>query len=155
MIKHTICVAALLLFSVSAQALPISMRTKVSCLPDYYRFCRDWPQEELRRCFQMNVMRVHSVCINALIDEGLITKNEVDEMKKQAMAMQNAKPVIKSSNPPPINPNPTIEQIKSIEKKVAKKIEKPKVAAVTPAPVPAPKKPNAEFESWKKQNMFN
>lgn len=156
MFKHIIfCVAASLLFSVSAQALPISMRTKVSCLPDYYRFCKDWPQEELRRCFQMNVMRVHSVCINALIDEGLITKNEVDEMKKQAMAMQNAKPIIKSSMPPPVNPNPTIEDVKKNSMTPAKVIKTNKNLKKDKIKPTAPKKvPDPNFERWKKQNGF-
>jgi hypothetical protein len=155
MFKHTISLVALFLFSTSVQALPISMRTKVSCLPDYYRFCSDWPQEELRRCFQINVLRVHSICINALIDEHLISKSEVDEMKKQALALQTAKPVVKSTMPPPINPNPTVEDIRKNSKppeKIAKTNKETKKEKTKPS---APKKvPDPNFERWKKQNGF-
>lgn len=157
MLKKTVISWVLLCLSaVSSQALPISMRTKVSCLSDYYRFCNDWPQEELRRCFQMNVLKVSNICISALVDEGLVSKTEVDNMKKQALALQTAKPIIKSTMPPPINPNPTIEEIKKRQtvamvpvKNETKKKEEPKAK---PAPIP---KKSGEFDRWKRQNGFN
>lgn len=155
MFKHTIgVIVALFLLSTTAHALPISMRTKVSCLPDYYRLCNGWPQEELRRCFQMNVLRVHSICISALVDEGLITKGEVEDMKKQALALQNAKPIVKSSMPPPINPNPTIEEIRKNSKPPMKEIKKEKKEKIKPQNAPSKKVPDPNFEKWKKQNGF-
>ena len=151
MLKRTICVvASFFLFASAAQSLPISMRTKVSCLADYYRFCNDWPQEELRRCFQMNVLRVSNICISALVDEGLVSKNEVETMKKQAIALQTAKPIVKSTMPPPINPNPTLDEIKKKTGPVlVKKKEEPKAK-----PVQVTKK-SSDFDKWKKQNGFN
>lgn len=163
MFKRLVCVIVSLFFSATiAQSLPISVRTKVSCMTDYYRFCHGWPQDELRKCFQMNVLRVSVTCTEALVDEGLISKVEVDTMKRQAIAMMNAKPLVKSISSPPINPNPTIEEIKnpSITKKVvnAKKVndqrslKKPTKNTKT---VPVPKKvPDVTFERWKKQNGF-
>ena len=158
MFNRIVCAAVTLFFSATVvQSLPISVRTKVSCMTDYYRFCHGWPQDELRKCFQMNVLRVSVTCTEALVDEGLISKVEIDTMKRQAIAMMNAKPVIKSISSPPINPNPTIEEIRnpSTTKKVAntKKVKKPAKNTKT---VPVPKKaPDPNFERWKKQNGFS
>jgi len=155
MFQRMICVVgSFFLFASAAQSLPISMRTKVSCLTDYYRFCNDWPQEELRRCFQMNVLRVSNICITALVDEGLVTKNEVENMKKQALALQTAKPVVKSTMPPPINPNPTLEEIKKKTGPVLVKKEIKKKEESKAKPVQVVKKSN-DFDRWKKQNGFN
>lgn len=157
MLKYTFGVVAMVFaLSTATQAAPISMRTKVSCLPDYYRFCNGWPQEELRRCFQMNVLRVHNVCIDSFIDEGLVTKAEVDGMKTQALAMLNTKPIVKSTMPPPINPNPTLEEIRNKSKPPEKGVSKKEVikAKVVQPSVPAKGKSNPEFERWKRQNGF-
>jgi hypothetical protein len=102
----------------------------------------------------MNVLRVSNICITALVDEGLVTKNEVENMKKQALALQTAKPVVKSTMPPPINPNLTLEENKKktgpvLVKKEIKKKEEPKAK-----PVQVVKKSN-DFDRWKKQNGFN
>jgi hypothetical protein len=154
MLKHIICVVVSLFFAniTNAESLPISTRTKTSCISDYYRFCQHWPHDELRKCFQMNVLRVSVTCTEALIDEGLISKVEVDTMKRQTIAMMNAKPLVKSISSPPINPNPTIEEIKnpSTIKKVndKKSLKKPTKNTKTTKPI------DATFERWKKQNGF-
>ena len=168
MFKHIICVAVSLFFAstTNAQSLHISTRTKTSCISDYYRFCQHWPHDELRKCFQMNVLRVSDACTEALIDEGLITKTEVDTMKKQVIAMTNAKPLVKSISSPPINPNPTVEttigvlEIKnpSIKKVVnTKKVNNQRsLKKHTKNTKTTPKKvPDATFERWKKQNGFS
>ena len=159
MFKHIFCVmGSLFLLTTSAQSLPISVRTKVSCITDYYRFCNGWPNDELRKCFQINVLRVSNVCVGALVDEGLISKKEVDDMKRQAIAIQNAKPIVRTSMPPPINPNPTVaditkksNQVKPVAKnKTVKKQPKPAAQPVKPVP----KKVSPDFEIWKKKNGF-
>jgi len=165
MFKHIICVVVSLFFAniTNAESLPISTRTKTSCISDYYRFCQHWPHDELRKCFQMNVLRVSVTCTEALIDEGLISKVEVDTMKRQAIAMMNAKPLVKSISSPPINPNPTVEEIKNTvvinTKKVNDKrnLKKPTKNTKTTKPIPAAsakKVSDATFERWKKQNGF-
>ena len=157
MLNRIVCAAVTLFLSVTiAQSLPISTRTKVSCMTDYYRFCQGWPNDELRKCFQMNVLRVSVTCTEALVDEGLISKVEVDTMKRQAIAMMNAKPIIKSVSSPPINPNPTVEDIKNSAKKVVvnkKTTSKKKTKPTTVASVPK-KAPDPNFERWKRQNGF-
>ena len=80
--------------------------------------------------------------------------------------MTNAKPLVKSISSPPINPNPTVEEIKnpSIKKVVNTKkvndrrsLKKPtKNTKTTPKKVPNDNRSlDATFERWKKQNGFS
>lgn len=69
-------------------SLPISTRTKVSCMLDYYRYCENWPKDDLRKCFQKNVFNVSDSCVESLIDDYLITRKEVEDMKKMTSGSQ-------------------------------------------------------------------
>lgn len=70
----------------SAEA--VGFMTQLSCASDYYAYCSKHPvgSKELRQCMNANGPKLSKSCINALIADGEISKEEVARRRDQVMA---------------------------------------------------------------------
>lgn len=79
-------------FAVLAAPVPsagaVGFMTQLSCASDYYAYCSNHEvgSPGLRKCMNDNGPRLSSSCINALISDGEITKEEVMRRREQYLA---------------------------------------------------------------------
>lgn len=68
-----------LLVASTTMASAVSVSTKLACRADYRSFCsmHTIGSNELRQCMNTNGPRLTAKCINALVAEGEISKEEV------------------------------------------------------------------------------
>jgi hypothetical protein len=77
--RRTLLPAALILFASSLAANAVGFKTQISCAGDYYAFCSSFPvgSPAVRKCMSDNGPKLSKSCINALIADGEISKEEV------------------------------------------------------------------------------
>lgn len=75
----------------SAEA--VGFMTQLSCASDYYAYCSKHQvgSPGLRKCMNDNGPRLSNSCINALISDGEITKEEVARRREQVLAARRQK----------------------------------------------------------------
>lgn len=136
-----ILVLILCLFSIKAYALGI--RSTANCGPDYFKYCSQYPvgSNEVRDCFKRNGHNLSSACVDALLAEGEVTKEEVDgerekikeeEQKKQEQAAPNPTP-----QPEPIKSEPTPKVNQEPEKVITKTEVPPEESKVVKSSTPS------------------
>lgn len=108
-----------LLFTTNAYALGI--RSTANCGVDYFRYCSQYAigSDEVRECFRGNRKNLSSYCIDALIADGEITKEDIEKAKEE-----DAKPI----------EQPKVEEIKPIDE-IAKPVEEVKPVEEITKPV--------------------
>lgn len=140
-----------LIFTTNAYALGI--RSIANCGVDYFKFCSQYPvgSDEVRECFRMNGHSLSDICVDALLADGEVTKEEVDgerdKIKEEVKPVEEpvkpkeeeitiAKPETKPEFPIIISEEPKVvkktepEKVKSsilqyIAKRVAAKLKEP------------------------------
>lgn len=89
--KFLLASAALLVVPTGAGA--VGFKTQFSCASDYYSYCSEHSvgSPGLRKCMRANGPRLSSACINALIEDGEVSRAEVEREKAKLVAAK-AKP---------------------------------------------------------------
>lgn len=66
----------------------VGFMTQLSCASDYYAYCSKHAvgSPGVRKCMNENGARLSTACINALISDGEISKEEVQRRREQALA---------------------------------------------------------------------
>lgn len=84
-------------FAVFAAPVPsadaVGFMTQLSCASDYYAYCskHEVGSPGLRKCMNDNGPRLSSSCINALISDGEVSKEEVARRREQYLASKSPK----------------------------------------------------------------
>lgn len=135
-----------LLLTTNAYALGI--RSTTNCGVDYFKYCSQYAigSDEVRECFRRNGHNLSSYCVDALLADGEVTKEEVDgEREKLKQKQEEVKPVEEPVKPKEeipiatpetkfepiiIGEKPEPEKVKSsilqyIAKRVAAKLKEP------------------------------
>lgn len=104
--------------------------TQLSCASDYYAYCskHEVGSPGLRKCMNDNGPRLSNSCINALISDGEITKEEVARRREQVLAAKRQ----------PVAP-PQAVVAADAAKADALKAKAARVADASKAPVAKPK----------------
>lgn len=119
--------------SVCANAVGFS--TQLNCASDYYAYCSKYSvgSPELRRCMRANGPKLSRACINALIADGEISKEEVAQQKAK-FAAAKAKPKLADFKKSDMDPKGQTKTAPSEPKMAAK------LATAPPPPKPQPAK---------------
>lgn len=72
----------------SAGAHAVGFKTQFNCASDYYSYCSQYSvgTPEVRKCMRANGPRLSKGCINALIEDGEVSKAEVEREKEKLVA---------------------------------------------------------------------
>lgn len=132
--KFLLASAALCVAPTGASA--VGFKTQFSCASDYYSYCSEHSvgSPGLRKCMRANGPRLSSACINALIEDGEVSRAEVEREKAKLLAAR-AKP--KPAEPKKIEaaaikkPQPATRKSEVAGKTAASTVVKAKAA--TPA----------------------
>jgi hypothetical protein len=70
----------------AAQAQPISKAVQAACKEDYKQYCSEYGLETsgLRSCMDRNGHNLSKTCVNALVQAGEVSQEEVDRRKRAA-----------------------------------------------------------------------
>lgn len=110
----------------SAEA--VGFMTQLSCASDYYAYCSKHPvgSKELRQCMNANGPKLSKSCINALIADGEISKEEVARRRDQLLAAKKpakAEPVQPSAVAELAKTDAAKEKLPRAEAKAAKPVD--------------------------------
>ncbi len=85
--------AAVALCTSSSCVYAVGFKTQFNCAGDYYSYCSQFSvgTAELRKCMRDNGPRLSKACINALIEDGEVSRAEVERQKEKILAAR-AKP---------------------------------------------------------------
>lgn len=111
----------------------VGFKTQFNCASDYYSYCSQHSigSPGLRKCMRANGPRLSKACINALIEDGEVSRAEVEQEKAKLLAAKSkAKP-----NPKPGEP----KIIEAAQVKRPDTAAKAKVVAKKAAPATQPK----------------
>jgi hypothetical protein len=142
-------------------ALAVGWKTQFNCANDYYAYCSAFPvgSSAVRKCMRANGPRLSSACINALIADGEISKEEVAQEKRKSVEAKKKKNNIveADSKKKPVVPKNRVAESKREAKGPR---PSPKVSqAVAAAAKPTPKRQDIvldqeTFEALKRRNRF-
>jgi hypothetical protein len=82
MVRKCLPIMGIVLWIGAAEAGP---RTRVHCAKDYLRYCVKVSLDDRRAltaCMNRNAKRLSSGCVEALIEDGYVTKNEVERRRR-------------------------------------------------------------------------
>lgn len=113
----TIC-----LVGITYRAEALGLKSTVNCGIDYFRYCSQYPvnSDEVRECFRKNGHNLSAACVDALLADGEVTKEEVDGEREKAKQQEETKPVEEVKppepepevvTPPAIETPPVIEEV--------------------------------------------
>lgn len=119
----------------SAGAHAVGFKTQLNCASDYYSYCSQYSvgTPEVRKCMRANGPRLSKGCINALIEDGEVSKAEVEREKEKLVAA-------KSKAAEPKKADVAAKKAEVALKKPEAQPKKADVAALK-KPVPEAKKP--------------
>lgn len=86
--RKPIVLSTAVLCASSAGAHAVGFKTQLNCAGDYYSYCSQYSvgTPELRKCMRVNGPRLSKGCINALIEDGEVSKAEVEREKEKLVA---------------------------------------------------------------------
>ena len=119
-LRSTVLLAAL--GAATAPAFAVGWKTQLNCASDYYAYCsaHSVGSPAVRKCMRANGPKLSKGCIDALIADGEITKEEVADTKKRLSAAK-----VERTRLPPKKQEIAIASAQP---------KKPEIAAVQPQP---------------------
>jgi len=65
-------------------AAPVTEREEQDCLVDYKRYCSDYglESESLSECMSHAIWKLSNVCVDALVDAGVMTRVQVHQLRQ-------------------------------------------------------------------------
>lgn len=81
-----------LLFTTSAYSL--GLKSASNCGIEYFRYCSEYDvnSNEVRDCFKRNGKNLSQACVDALLADGEVTKEEID-VEKEKIKQEETKPI--------------------------------------------------------------
>lgn len=106
--------------------------TQLSCASDYYAYCSKHAvgSPGVRKCMNDNGARLSNACINALISDGEISKEEVQRRREQALAAK--RPAVAPQKPAIAADAGKADALKSKTARVADGATRPAALATEP-----------------------
>lgn len=117
-----LCFLTICLVGITYRAEALGIKSITNCGIDYFRYCSQFPvnSDEVRDCFRKNGHSLTDACVDALLADGEVTKEEVDGEREKA---RETKPV-EEVKPP--EPQPEVVTPPAIETPPAVTEAKPK-----------------------------
>ena len=84
--KLFVASVAVACFAWAAHAQPISKAVQAACKNDYKQYCSEYGLETsgLRACMDRNGHNLSKTCVNALVQDGQVSQEEVDRRNRAA-----------------------------------------------------------------------
>jgi hypothetical protein len=91
----------LILFACTSSASAIGFMTQLNCANDYYAYCSEFTvgSKELRLCMRRAGPKLSKACLDALIADGEVSKQEVAKRKEEIAAAKSPKKQMPTEEP--------------------------------------------------------